>query len=64
MGTMRTIGPPARFSSFDTAGSIPRRGWASTTEVLREGGLADGEIERLYADGVIFDKHAGLGAVG
>jgi crotonobetainyl-CoA:carnitine CoA-transferase CaiB-like acyl-CoA transferase len=59
IGPMRTIGPPARFSGLDftVRGPAPWLG-QHTTDVLRESGIEDEEIERLYADGVIFDEHA------
>ncbi|GAA2080275.1 CoA transferase [Actinomadura alba] len=61
IGPMRTIAPPSKFSDlpFDVRGPAPWLG-QHTTEVLRETGFADDEIEVLYAEGVAFDQHPGL----
>jgi crotonobetainyl-CoA:carnitine CoA-transferase CaiB-like acyl-CoA transferase len=61
IGPMRTIAPPTKFSDLPYAvrGPAPWLG-QHTTEVLRETGYADDEIEVLYADGVLFDQHPGL----
>jgi crotonobetainyl-CoA:carnitine CoA-transferase CaiB-like acyl-CoA transferase len=61
IGPMRTIAPPSKFSDLPYAvrGPAPWLG-QHTTEVLRETGYADDEIEGLYADGVLFDQHPGL----
>jgi crotonobetainyl-CoA:carnitine CoA-transferase CaiB-like acyl-CoA transferase len=58
IGRMRTIGAPAKFSGMDYAvrGPAPWLG-QHTTEVMRESGIDDEEIERLYADEVVFDEH-------
>jgi crotonobetainyl-CoA:carnitine CoA-transferase CaiB-like acyl-CoA transferase len=64
VGRMRTIGTPAKFSGFDYSvrGPAPWLG-QHTTEVMRESGLDDDEIERLYADEVVFDQYAERQAV-
>jgi crotonobetainyl-CoA:carnitine CoA-transferase CaiB-like acyl-CoA transferase len=64
IGAMRTIGTPAKFSEteYSVRGPAPWLG-QQTTEILRETGIADREIARLYADGVVFDQHAELQAV-
>jgi crotonobetainyl-CoA:carnitine CoA-transferase CaiB-like acyl-CoA transferase len=58
---MRTIGTPAKFSGmpYEVRGPAPWLG-QHTTEVLREAGLDDDEVERLYAEEVVFDQHAGV----
>jgi len=64
VGTMRTIRPPARFSTMDVAvrGPAPWLG-QHTTEVLVEHGLTDDEIDHLYRVGVVFDQHRTTEAV-
>jgi crotonobetainyl-CoA:carnitine CoA-transferase CaiB-like acyl-CoA transferase len=61
IGPMRTIGTPAKFSGmpYEVRGPAPWLG-QHTTEVMREAGLDDDEIERLYAEEVVFDQHAGV----
>ncbi len=61
IGPMRTLGPPARFSAMEVAARGPAP-WLGqhTTEVLREAGLDEGAIGRLYDDGVVFDQHPDL----
>jgi crotonobetainyl-CoA:carnitine CoA-transferase CaiB-like acyl-CoA transferase len=61
IGPMRTIAPPTKFSDlpYEVRGPAPWLG-QHTTEVLRETGYNDEEIERLYADGVAFDQHPDL----
>jgi crotonobetainyl-CoA:carnitine CoA-transferase CaiB-like acyl-CoA transferase len=61
IGPMRTIGTPAKFSDMDYSvrGPAPWLG-QHTSEVLRESGLDDDEIERLYAEQVVFDQYAGV----
>ena len=61
IGPMRTIGTPSKFSGMDYSvrGPAPWLG-QHTTEVMREAGLDDDEIERLYADEVVFDQHAAV----
>jgi crotonobetainyl-CoA:carnitine CoA-transferase CaiB-like acyl-CoA transferase len=64
IGRMRTIGTPAKFSRMDYSvrGPAPWLG-QHTTEIMRESGIDDEEIERLYADEVVFDQHAERQAV-
>jgi crotonobetainyl-CoA:carnitine CoA-transferase CaiB-like acyl-CoA transferase len=59
IGPMRTLGPPARFSGMDCTVKRPAP-WLGqhTTDVLREGGLDDEEIQRLYEGGVVFDQYS------
>ncbi len=61
IGPMRTLGPPARFSAMEVAARGPAP-WLGqhTTEVLREAGLDEAAIGRLYDDGVVFDQHPDL----
>jgi crotonobetainyl-CoA:carnitine CoA-transferase CaiB-like acyl-CoA transferase len=61
IGPMRTLGTPAKFSGMDYSvrGPAPWLG-QHTTEVMREAGLDDDEIERLYAEQVVYDQHAGV----
>jgi crotonobetainyl-CoA:carnitine CoA-transferase CaiB-like acyl-CoA transferase len=61
IGPMRTLGTPAKFSGMDYAvrGPAPWLG-QHTTEVMRAAGLDDDEIERLYAQEVVFDEHAAV----
>ncbi|MBF8193816.1 CoA transferase [Nonomuraea sp. K274] len=61
IGQMRTISPPAKFGAlpYRVKGPAPWLG-QHTTEVLRELGCAEQDIERLYADGVAFDQHPNL----
>ena len=64
IGPMRTIGTPAKFSHTDytVRGPAPWLG-QHTTDVLRESGISEEEIERMYADEVVFDQHADRSAV-
>jgi crotonobetainyl-CoA:carnitine CoA-transferase CaiB-like acyl-CoA transferase len=61
IGPMRTIAPPTKFSGlpYEVRGPAPWLG-QHTTELLREIGCTDEEIERLHADGVAFDQHPDL----
>lgn len=61
IGAMRTIAPPTKFSDLDytVRGPSPWLG-QHTAEVLREAGLDDGELTRLFDDGVVFDAHPEL----
>ncbi len=61
IGPVRTVGTGARFSGLDFAvrGPAPWLG-QHTAEVLAERGLTDDEIERLFADGIVFDEHPEL----
>ena len=61
IGPMRTIGPPTKFSDleFTVRGPAPWLG-QHTSEVLREIGVADGDVEQLFTDGVAFDAHPEL----
>jgi crotonobetainyl-CoA:carnitine CoA-transferase CaiB-like acyl-CoA transferase len=58
IGSMKSLGIPVKFSK--TPLSIRQAApWVGqhTTETLRELGMRDEEIERLYDDGVIYDKY-------
>ena len=61
IGPMKTIGPPAKFSSldFNVRGPAPWLG-QHTAEVLREAGVDGGEIKDLFTEGVLFDAHPDL----
>lgn len=61
MGGMKTIAPPTKFSNMDYSvrGPAPWLG-QHTAEVLREAGLDDATIEKLFTDGVAFDAHPTL----
>ena len=61
IGPMRTIGPPTKFSDFDFSvrGPAPWLG-QHTSEVLREAGVEDEEIDRLFTEGVAYDAHPDL----
>ncbi len=61
IGPMRTIGPPTKFSDLDVGvrGPAPWLG-QHTAEVLRDAGVADDEIEKLFTDGVLYDAHPEL----
>ncbi|MGH3344325.1 MAG: CaiB/BaiF CoA transferase family protein [Carbonactinosporaceae bacterium] len=61
IGAMRTIGTGAKFSGvdFSVRGPAPWLG-QHTAAVLREGGLDEDEIARLFDDGVVFDEHPEL----
>ena len=61
IGPMRTIGPPTKFSDmeFTVRGPAPWLG-QHTSEVLREAGVEDAEIDQLFTDGVLFDAHPEL----
>jgi crotonobetainyl-CoA:carnitine CoA-transferase CaiB-like acyl-CoA transferase len=61
IGPMKTIGPPAKFSSldFNVRGPAPWLG-QHTAEVLRQAGVDDGEIKDLFTEGVLFDAHPDL----
>ncbi len=61
IGPMRTIAPPTKFSDLDVGvrGPAPWLG-QHTAEVLRDTGLADDEIEKLFTDGVLYDAHPEL----
>ncbi len=61
IGPMRTIAPPTKFSDLDFSvrGPAPWLG-QHTAEVLREAGVDDAEIERLFTDGVLYDAHPEL----
>ncbi|PSK91835.1 crotonobetainyl-CoA:carnitine CoA-transferase CaiB-like acyl-CoA transferase [Murinocardiopsis flavida] len=58
IGPMRTIAPPAKFSSVDFAvrGPAPWLG-QHTRRVLAEAGLGEAEVDALCADGVAYDAH-------
>ena len=61
IGPMRTIGPPTKFSDLDVGvrGPAPWLG-QHTAEVLRDAGVPDDEIEKLFTDGVLYDAHPEL----
>jgi crotonobetainyl-CoA:carnitine CoA-transferase CaiB-like acyl-CoA transferase len=61
IGPMRTIAPPTKFSNLDFSvrGPAPWLG-QHTAEVLREAGVDDDEIERLFTEGVLYDAHPEL----
>jgi crotonobetainyl-CoA:carnitine CoA-transferase CaiB-like acyl-CoA transferase len=58
MGTVRTLGQPAKFSRSRTGSPRPAP-WLGqhTRSVLAELGLADAEIDTMAADGVAYDAH-------
>lgn len=61
IGPMRTIAPPAKFSSvdFSVRGPAPWLG-QHTRRVLAEAGLSDEDVDALCADGVAYDEHPEL----
>ena len=61
IGPMKTIGPPAKFSSldFNVRGPAPWLG-QHTAEVLSQAGIDEGEIKDLFTEGVLFDAHPDL----
>lgn len=61
IGTMKVIAPPVKFSNMDytVRGPAPWLG-QHTAEVLREAGLVESEIEKMFTDGVAFDAHPEL----
>lgn len=58
IGAMRTIAPPTKFSDLDFSvrGPAPWLG-QHTASVLRESGLDEDEITRLFEDGIVYDAH-------
>jgi crotonobetainyl-CoA:carnitine CoA-transferase CaiB-like acyl-CoA transferase len=64
IGPMKTIAPPAKFSDMDFAvrGPAPWLG-QHTIEVLNEAGFESGVIEKLFADGVLYDDRPELAPV-
>lgn len=58
IGPMRTIAPPTRFSEleFDVRSPAPWLG-QHTASVLAELGVDSDEIDKLFADGTLFDAH-------
>ncbi|GAA1282873.1 CoA transferase [Pseudonocardia aurantiaca] len=58
IGTMRTIGPPTKFSDLDfrVRGPAPWLG-QHTGQVLRESGVEESELAELFATGVAYDAH-------
>lgn len=61
IGPMRMISPPTKFSNLEYKVRRPAP-WVGqhTSEVLREVGIADDELSRLYEEGVIYDSHPEL----
>lgn len=61
IGTMRTIGPPTKFSDMDFAvrGPAPWLG-QHTAEVLRDAGVDENLIADLFVAGVLYDDHPEL----
>ena len=61
IGPMKTIGPGAKFSGLDyrVRGPAPWLG-QHTRELLRTAGLAENEVDALFADGVAYDEHPHL----
>lgn len=61
IGRMQTVTPPTKFSDMDFAVRSPAP-WIGqhTSEVLREIGMTDEEIEALYDSGAAFDAHPEL----
>lgn len=62
IGPMRTIAPPTRFSDLPDYGVRWAAPWLGqhSTEVLREAGLGEEQIEAMYAAGATFDAHPDL----
>jgi crotonobetainyl-CoA:carnitine CoA-transferase CaiB-like acyl-CoA transferase len=60
MGTVRTLGQPAKFSRSATGSARPAP-WLGqhTRSVLAELGVAGAEIDALTAAGVAYDAHPG-----
>ena len=58
IGAMRTIGPPTKYSDLETPvrGPAPWLG-QHTRELLAEVGIADSDLDALFADGTIYDAH-------
>lgn len=58
IGPMRTIGPPTKYSGLETTvrGPAPWLG-QHTRELLAETGVAEAELDDLFADGTIYDAH-------
>ncbi|CAN5739288.1 CoA transferase [soil metagenome] len=61
IGPMRMVAPPTKFSGMEYAvrGPAPWIG-QHTSEVLREIGRSDAQIDELYATGAAFDAHPEL----
>jgi crotonobetainyl-CoA:carnitine CoA-transferase CaiB-like acyl-CoA transferase len=55
---MRTIAPPTRFSDLDFSVRSPAP-WLGqhTASVLSELGVDRGELDRLFAEGTLYDAH-------
>jgi crotonobetainyl-CoA:carnitine CoA-transferase CaiB-like acyl-CoA transferase len=64
IGPMHTIAPPTRFSDleFDVRSPAPWLG-QHTASVLSELGVERDELDRLFADGVLYDAHPELQGV-
>jgi crotonobetainyl-CoA:carnitine CoA-transferase CaiB-like acyl-CoA transferase len=64
IGPMHTIAPPTRFSDleFDVRSPAPWLG-QHTASVLSELGVDQDELDRLFADGVLYDAHPELQGV-
>jgi crotonobetainyl-CoA:carnitine CoA-transferase CaiB-like acyl-CoA transferase len=57
IGRVRTLAPPTRFSALELSVRRPAPLLGQhTAEVLRQNGIAEEEIERLHAAGVVFDQ--------
>lgn len=58
IGPMKTIAPPTKFSDMEFAVRSPAP-WLGqhTAEVLREAGVPDERIDRLFESGVLYDAH-------
>jgi len=61
IGPMRTIAPPTRFSDLDFAVRSPAP-WLGqhTASVLSELGVDRDELDRLFAEGTLYDAHPDL----
>lgn len=61
IGPMKMLAPPVKFSTMDyTIRKAPPWLGQHTAEVLREAGLSDTEVDKMFADGVAFDAHPEL----
>ena len=58
IGPMKTIGLPLKSTGDLTAIRKPAP-WLGqhTAEILREVGYAEGDVARLFADGVVYDNY-------
>lgn len=61
IGPMKMIAPPTKFSNMDytVRGPAPWVG-QHTSEVLREAGIQEDHIQKLYEEGVLYDAHPEL----